>query len=69
MYGVMMPCVSAGSNQVGASETCMPQVSCPCGAAARAMPGAAGGQPQGRGAAEHVAPRHPVSGVFPGRIG
>src|SRR5437763_17205335 len=33
MYGVMIPEVSAGSNQVGASEICAPQVSCPCGAA------------------------------------
>jgi len=33
MYGVTMPDVSAGSNQVGASEMCKPQVSCPAGAA------------------------------------
>jgi len=41
MKGVMIPCVSAGSNQVGASETWMPQVSCPSGAAAKAEPGEA----------------------------
>src|SRR3954452_7070866 len=33
MNGVMIPEVSAGSNQVGASEICAPQVNCPCGAA------------------------------------
>src|SRR5262245_9828954 len=32
----MMPDISAGSNQVGASETCTPQVSWLCGFAARA---------------------------------
>src|SRR5215813_3249060 len=36
MKGVMIPGVSAGSNQVGASEMCTPQVSWPCGAAAPA---------------------------------
>ena len=30
----MMPGVSAGSNQVGASETCTAQVICPVGAVA-----------------------------------
>ena len=35
MNGVMIAGVSAGSNQVGASEMCTPQVSCPSGAAAR----------------------------------
>src|SRR5437016_2703610 len=40
MYGVMIPEVSAGSNQVGASEMCTAQFNCPCGAAARATPGA-----------------------------
>src|SRR6516162_3547188 len=39
MKGVMIPCVSAGSNQVGASDTWMPQVSCPSGPAAPADPG------------------------------
>ena len=29
----MIPEVSAGSNQVGASEICAPQINCPCGAA------------------------------------
>src|SRR3954462_7209263 len=29
MKGVIRPGVSAGSNQVGASEMCTPQVSCP----------------------------------------
>src|SRR5690242_9877647 len=33
-----MPEVSAGSNQVGASVVCTPQVSCPCGSPARAAP-------------------------------
>jgi len=33
MNGVMMPAVSAGSNQVGASETCEAMVSCPSRAA------------------------------------
>src|SRR5687767_1021864 len=39
MNGVTMPCVSAGSNQVGDSETWMPQVNSPAGAAARPMAG------------------------------
>src|SRR5437588_7311397 len=39
MYGVISPGVSAGSNQVGASETWMPQLSWPCGPAARAISG------------------------------
>src|SRR5215831_9618929 len=33
MYGVIIPGISAGSNQVGASDTCTPQVSCPSGPA------------------------------------
>src|SRR5215510_999133 len=33
MNGVIRPDVSAGSNQIGASDTWMPQVSCPCGEA------------------------------------
>src|SRR5258708_646617 len=33
MKGVMMPEVSAGSNQVGARETCAPMVICPSAAA------------------------------------
>src|ERR1043166_5923175 len=33
-----MPEVSAGSNQVGASVVCTPQMSCPCGSTARAAP-------------------------------
>src|SRR5215469_4376262 len=37
----MIPGVSAGSNQVGASETWIPQVSRPSGSAAKAKPGAA----------------------------
>src|SRR5262245_40685125 len=36
MKGVMIPGVSAGSNHVGASEMCMPQVICPAGCVARA---------------------------------
>jgi hypothetical protein len=39
MKGVMMPGVSAGSNQVGASDICTPQVGWPCGAAAPASRG------------------------------
>ena len=41
MKGVMMPAVSAGSNQVGARETCAPMVICPSAvalAARGAMP-------------------------------
>src|SRR5262245_34444341 len=37
MKGVMMPEVSAGSNQMGASETCEPMVSWPSGAAAAVL--------------------------------
>src|SRR5881409_2559528 len=37
MNGVMMPVVSAGSNQVGASETCTAHVSWPSGAAGAAV--------------------------------
>src|SRR4051794_12513180 len=33
MNGVMIPVASAGSNQVGASETCTPQVNSPFGSA------------------------------------
>src|SRR5215467_13509637 len=40
MYGVINPGVSAGSNQVGASVVCTPQVNCPCGAAASTRYGA-----------------------------
>ena len=36
MKGVMMPGVSAGSNQVGASDTWTAQVSWPCGPPAKA---------------------------------
>src|SRR5262249_30115504 len=39
LKGGMMPGVSAGSNQVGASDICTPQVSWPCGAAAPASRG------------------------------
>src|SRR5215472_7801966 len=45
MNGVMMPGVSAGSNQVGASETWMPQVSCPSGSAAKLERGAPATRP------------------------
>src|SRR5215471_5443450 len=41
MKGVTMPGVSAGSNQVGARVTWMPQVSWPCGPPARPDCGAA----------------------------
>src|SRR5437868_1866978 len=44
MNGVMIPEVSAGSNQIGASEMWTPQISCPCGAA-RAIPGAPAARP------------------------
>src|SRR6266436_1072476 len=37
MKGVMIPVVSAGSNQLGASETCTAHVSCPSGAAGAAV--------------------------------
>src|SRR5262249_32982591 len=40
MNGVMIPELSAGSNQTGASDTWIPQVSCPSGPAATGMPGA-----------------------------
>src|SRR3954454_18310753 len=46
MKGVISACVSAGSNQVGASETCTAQVNCPCGAAARARRGAPARRPR-----------------------
>src|SRR5205823_10267826 len=45
MKGVMIPGVSAGSNQVGAKVVWMPQLSCPCGAAAQLMPGAPAASP------------------------
>src|SRR5205823_6329355 len=45
MNGVMMPLASAGSNQVGANDTCTPQVSCPAGPPARARPGAPATRP------------------------
>src|SRR5262245_15300182 len=41
MYGVTIPDISAGSNQVGASDTCTPQVSCPAGLALLAALGIA----------------------------
>src|SRR3954453_8213611 len=41
MKGVRMPGVSAGSNQVGASDTWIAQVSWPCGSPAKASCGAA----------------------------
>src|SRR4029077_19707237 len=41
MNGGMIPGVSAGSDPVGGSEICRPQVSWPCGPAARPTPGAA----------------------------
>ena len=37
MKGVMIPVVSAGSNQLGASETCTAHVSCHSGAAGAAV--------------------------------
>src|SRR5437762_5784085 len=40
MNGVRIPDVSAGSNQVGASEMCTAQVTWPAGASARAAGGA-----------------------------
>src|SRR4051794_26437542 len=40
MKGVRMPGVSAGSNQVGASDTWIAQVSWPCGTPAKASRGA-----------------------------
>src|ERR1700730_17966645 len=41
----MSPGVSAGSNQVGASEICTPQVNCPCGPAAKLVIGAPATKP------------------------
>src|SRR5262249_23150278 len=38
MKGMTVPAVSAGSNHVGAKETCTPQVSCPPGRAAPVEP-------------------------------
>src|SRR5713101_7943260 len=45
MKGVISPGVSAGSNHVGASETWMPQVSCPSGLAALARRGLLAAKP------------------------
>src|SRR3954452_8030625 len=45
MNGVTSAWVSGGSNQIGARETCTPQMSCPAGAAARAKPGAPAARP------------------------
>src|SRR5215472_13517327 len=42
----MIPETSAGSNHTGASETWMPQVSCPSGPAAKATPGAPAANPK-----------------------
>src|SRR4051794_18680649 len=46
MKGVMDACVSAGSNQVGASETWTPKVNWPPGMAAKAAPGPAATAPK-----------------------
>src|SRR5258708_4094858 len=46
MNGVMIPEVSAGSNQVGASETCEPQISCAPGPAASDAIGAPAARPK-----------------------
>src|SRR3954467_11997586 len=46
MKGVMDACVSAGSNQGGASETWTPKVNWPPGMAAKATPGPAATAPK-----------------------
>src|SRR5205085_8881356 len=46
MNGVITPGVSAGSNQVGASEICTPQIICVSGPAAPARPGIAVARPR-----------------------
>src|SRR6516165_7883667 len=46
MNGVMIPETSAGSNHTGASETWMPQVSCPSGPTAKAASGAPATSPK-----------------------
>ena len=63
--GVMMPEVSAGSNQVGASETWTPQVNCPCGAAARANPGRPAVRPSAANTAEARAGPDPAAATAP----
>src|ERR1700730_9925703 len=45
MNGVMIPETSAGSNHIGASDTCTPQISCPSVPAAIAEPGAPATRP------------------------
>src|SRR5215831_19437627 len=57
MKGVMMPGVSAGSNQVGASDICTPHVSWRCGAAAPSRGRLAAATPS---AAPAIAPRRPM---------
>jgi hypothetical protein len=58
MNGVMIPEVSAGSNQVGASDTCAAQISCPCGSNERYRR-RAGGETE-RGEREEVAAAYAV---------
>src|SRR5712671_1396903 len=59
MNGVMIAGVSAGSNQVVASEMGAPQISCPWGAAAKALPGAPEASPSAASASmsRRVVPR------------
>src|ERR1700693_4009394 len=45
MKGVINACVSAGSNQVGASETWIAHVNCPLGPAGKLAPGTGGASP------------------------
>ena len=66
MNGVMIPEVSAGSNQVGASDTCAAQVSCPCGSKASDTRRRAGGETGARARARRsrrLMPFPPASGL------
>src|ERR1700730_1202540 len=68
MNGVMIPETPAGSNHIGASETCTPQISCPSVPAAIAEPGAPATTPSAAAARRSrrlisVAP--PPDGEFP----
>ena len=66
MNGVISPEVSAGSNQAGASETWMPQVSWPCRPGRAGDCGGAGDRAE-RGEGEDVAARD-AAYVAAGRI-
>src|SRR6516162_8820933 len=55
MNGVMIPEISAGSNQTGASDTCTAHVSCPSGPGGERRAGDAADQAEG-GETEQLAP-------------